>query len=108
MSTVVVNTTRHVDSKSPRTSCTIANSVHSSSYLTRTPMDQVKYTSVSTKCHKGVPLCLLYKGPRRFIAIDFSFLISSQLYGHPYREDKDNRYMTFVYLKLPPCKHGFG
>jgi len=102
MSTVAMNNTRHADPISSHASCIIANSVHSSSYLARISMDQVKYTSVSTKCRKGVPPCLLYKGPRRFIAIDFSSLISSQLFGHPYREDKDNRYMTFVYLKLPP------
>ena len=47
---------------------------------------------VFTKYHKGVPPCLLYKGP---MAICFISTI-----GHPYQEDKENRYFDSSYDAL--------
>jgi len=45
-------------------------------------MDYHSIAHVSTKCHKGVPLCRLYKGLRRKLALDFSLLIILNLDIH--------------------------
>ena len=75
----------HTTSYKLKASCPLTTSTHNLVLLNlKITMDLLRMHIVFTKYHKGVPPCLLYKGPGDF----------SQLFGHPCREDKENRLWT--------------
>src|SRR4051794_34922033 len=63
------------------------------------------HTYVSTKWHKGVPPCRLYKGLRRKIALDFSRLIILNLDIHTWTTWKTDNGLLFYALSIQQKKY---